>query len=65
MPAKHSTTEASVRAATREDTLEFIEAMVTEMLKLSLRANFRTLVYILGMAKVAAAEARRGKSTHK
>ena len=54
-----------MRAATREDDLEFIEAIVTEMLKLSLRANFRTLVYILGMAKVAAAEARRGKAPPK
>lgn len=42
-----------------EERLEFVEAMITEMLKLSLRANLRTLVYLLGMAKVAAAEARR------
>jgi len=46
----------------REEELEFLEAMITEMLKLSLRANLRTLVYLLGMAKVAAAEARRGNT---
>jgi hypothetical protein len=44
------------------DDLEFMEAMVTEMLKLSLRANLRSLVYLLGMAKVAAIEARRSQS---
>jgi hypothetical protein len=44
----------------REQELEFMETMVTELLKLSLRANLRTLVYLLSMAKVAAAEARRG-----
>lgn len=46
----------------REEQLELLETMVTEMLKLSLRANLRTLVYLLGMAKVAAAEARRGRA---
>ena len=46
---------------TREEQLEFLEAMVTEMLKLSLRGNFRSLVYLLSMTKVAAAEARRNK----
>ena len=40
---------------TREEQLEFLEAMVTEML------NFRSLVYLLSMTKVAAAEARRNK----
>ncbi len=45
----------------RKDDLDFIEAMVTEMLKLSLRANLRSLVYLLSMAKVAAAEERRSR----
>lgn len=44
----------------REEQLEFLESMVTEILKLSLRANLRTLVYLLSIAKVATAEARRG-----
>jgi hypothetical protein len=39
--------------------IEFLDAMVTEMLKLSLRSNLRSLVYLLSMAKVAAMEARR------
>ena len=43
----------------REEQLELMETMITEMLKLSLRANLRTLVYLLSMAKVAALEARR------
>jgi hypothetical protein len=37
-----------------------MDAMITELLKLALRANFRDLVFLLGMAKVATAEARRG-----
>ncbi len=47
----------------RKDDLEFIDAMVTEMLKLSLRANLRSLVYLLSMAKVAAVEARRSQQS--
>ena len=45
----------------REEQLDFLDSMVTEILKLSLRANLRTLVYLLSIAKVAAAEARRGQ----
>lgn len=43
----------------RKDDIELIDAMITEMLKLSLRANLRSLVYLLSMAKVAVLEARR------
>lgn len=43
----------------RKDDIKLIDAMITEMLKLSLRANLRSLVYLLSMAKVAALEARR------
>ena len=45
-----------------DEQLEFFETMITEMLKLSLRANLRTLVCLLSIAKVAAAEARRGQA---
>jgi hypothetical protein len=47
----------------RKDDIELIDVMVTEMLKLSLRANLRTLVYLLSMAKVAALEARRAHNS--
>jgi hypothetical protein len=46
----------------REEQLDFLESAITEILKLSLRANLRTLVYLLSIAKVAAAEARRGQA---
>lgn len=45
----------------RKEDIEFIDSMVTEMLKLSLRANLRSLFYLLSMAKVAALEARRSR----
>jgi hypothetical protein len=48
-----------VEHSKREQDLEFLESMITELLKLSFRGNFRELVFLLGMAKVATAEARR------
>jgi hypothetical protein len=47
----------AVRTAMKDD-IELIDVMITEMLKVSFRANPRSLVYLLSMAKLAALEAR-------